>query len=334
MAFSPGNQASIFNASVKRLNPVQQERLVSLTRSLHDTLNAKESAALMGHKSLRIASYMFLVEFWQTYSLKKVLQERGITIDGGVISRAGLNLDLISTPLNLIGPLSIAVSTSECSSVKKSTFKFNYVDVLNEINKLQRLLKEYEYTSSAEASLVFLKAYFYQKLHSPNSTHTYANSKCISDINGLFTCADDLMKFGESHHQSESLARSYMLYDFKTFGLSEAKAEELERCRLTIWHYLSSAGAMEPSTDGGIIGASQVLTSNLSADILKAGEDTSFSEIAKGNQELIQVAYFPESIQLANGKDPRTMLKGMLIIQMQLAALRTAKLLSEDEALK
>lgn len=338
MAFTPSIQSTLFNAALKDIGTIQQERLISYTQSLYKTLNAEESTALIGHQYLKISSYMFLAEFWQTYSLEKVLSERGVAIPEEDLNRLGIQTRTYRTPMNQAGPLNLAfnqVTTGQCTRSNNQPFAVNYQEVYNAILKIKNYLQSLDSpTIAAQSAMLYLKAYFYLRLHAPNSLYTYVNSDCISDVNGLLTCANDWVAFDKPSIQHIERVRGYMNYDLDNYNINESMKNELMNCTVTLWHYIQSGGITEPLTDGQIIAASEALFSDVDHSYKYAAQNTGFERLMVDARDIMNFIYFPKSYGIKEGTDPKSLVRSILLNQMKMASLRLSVLMNSDPLLK
>lgn len=337
-AYTPNIQAALFNAALTETPIIQQQRLIQNTALLYKTLNAEETISLVSHEYLKAASYMFLVEFWQGYSLDRILRERGVALSNETLKELDISEQTFNVPLGKVGPLNLVFNTSEltnkqCTRSKNQPFLVSYDQLYNTIIKLQRYLSKQDEVAASTAML-YIKAYFYLRFHSPNATYTYANNDCISDVNGLLTCADNLLNDEDTSSANLERVRRYMELDLNSLKLNKKTRERLEQCSLTVWHFLQSSAASEPLNDGAIIAASQALMSEASYNLKKrARESTSFKSILSDTREIMMFVYYPEKFPVKKGFDRKKLIKPLLINQMKLASLRLSAILESEEML-
>lgn len=333
-AFTPNIQAALFNAALNHTSLIQQQRLIRYTDILYKSLNGNEVTSLLGHQQLKIASYMYLVEFWQSYSLEKVLYERGVNISNDTLTKLGIKPETFSVQLSNVGPLNIAFnanSKKQCIKSKNQPFNVTYIDTYNAIVRLQNYLLD-KPEPSAQAALFYLKSYYYLRLHSPNSTYSYVNDECISDVNGLLTCATSLASAIKPSNLA--VVRRYMDIDLKRFELDYAELESLADCNLTMWHYIQSAGGLEPVSDGATVAASQALIS-LSDKRLKkkAQKHSDFKSIMRDAKEIMDFLYFPQKYLTSSDDSVEELSQSLMLNQIKLASLRLQVLISNEFAM-
>ena len=334
-AYTPAIQAALFNGAVRDLDVVEQERLITYTKSLYKTLDTKEATSLLGHQQLKISSYMYLVNYWLTKSISGVLYERGVTLNENDLDDLGIDVDAYKIPMNYIGPMNLSVNKATingkvCTNSVNSTFKKNYLDIYNVLVKLMNNSNELKLGMPSRAALIFLKAHFYLKIHTPNSTHTYVNNDCISDINGLMTCADDWVLNTDTTQEHIARVRQYMEYDLSRLNMPVAQRNELKRCNLTMYHYLQSGGVTEPLTDGQTIAASEAMFNDISEKLKSYAEATSWKAILGDNQEIMNFFYYPGNYKSSESFDQYTIGRFLLLNQMKASSVRLNRQLSND----
>lgn len=329
-AYTPALQAALFNASFKQLNLIAQNKLIGDTKSLYKTLNGEESASLIGHQYLKVASYMYLVEMWQSYSLQKVMEERGIRFSDEQVVAMGITLTTWKTPMNAVGPANYAVGLdrhSQCKTSQNQSFNTNYLTLIRAVNRLLIELKSVKHPQASRAALIYIKAYLYLRIHAPNSLYTYVNGDCISDVNGLLTCADDWLEYKGVTEPYIARIQSYTEVDLANFTLSEDAERKIRSCKMTMWHYLISSGAIEPLSDSQAIAASEALFSKVNGKHIKMSKDLSIQAIARDSRDLMHFIYFNKQYMQDNPEKAKKTVQTLLLNQMKVAALRTAELL-------
>lgn len=337
-AYTPNIQAALFNAALTETPIIQQQRLVRYTDLLYKTLNGQETIALVNHEYLKIASYMFLVEFWQTYSLDRVLRERGTVISDESLKQIGIQPVAFRTPMMNVGPLNLVFNTQQvgnpqCTQSNNQPFDVTYDTLYNMVVKLQNHLTSPD-EIAAQTALLYIKAYIYLRIHAPNSTYTYANNDCLSDVNGLLTCADDLIDHEAISKPHLDRIRQYMNVDLERLKFEYGTRDALAQCTLTKWHYIQSSGASEPLNDGAIIAASEALMADTSYSLkTKAQANTGFGSILKDTKEIMLFIYYPELFPIKEGFKARDLVKPLLINQMKLASYRLSSVLKDEKLL-
>lgn len=322
-AYTPGIQASIFNASMKKVKFSKAELIINKTKSLYSSLNSEEQLSMYGHGSLKIASYMFLVDFWREYSLQRVMAERGFHFKEEELKSYGIDKEVYSTPMKLIGSLNYSIN-SNCQEATNKSFTYNYIDLLKNIQALQPLVSSKEYSDGAQAALFFIKIYYYQRLHVANSTHTYTNNECLSDNNGLLTCASNLLDLSKEQQPRLELAKKYQIAEWNDFRISSSNQRRLQSCPITIWSYLQSGALAEPINDGEIVSASEAIIHKLDQKVLKKSESIDINSIMQDNADVMRFIYHD------SGEDKATVLKGVVLTQIQIATLRSAQMIDME----
>lgn len=332
-AYTPRLQVVLFNSAFEQLNFVQQQRFYSLTLSLYKTLNNEESFALLGHDKLRIASYMYLAEMWQSYSLEGVLAERGLTLEPIILQEIGVDEGLYRVPLHTIGPLNMAVSLSniqrQCVRSTNNPYLFHYGDVLQNIDRLIEYLQKRSDGQASVAAMLYLKAYFYQRLHSSTSTHTFVNSDCISDLNGLLTCADGIVSRLSIDDAYLANIRQYVEFDLNNLMFNDHTAKFFEGCRIPMWYFIQSAALQEPLNDDEIVSSSNALLSSINSDIASRALQLDINSIIEDNKPIIEYTYKFRHSEDVNIRA----LRSAMLKQMRLGALRTGNLLNKEPVL-
>ncbi|MEZ8198340.1 hypothetical protein [Vibrio splendidus] len=335
MAYTPAIQAALFNGAVRDLDVVEQERLITYTKSLYKTLDTKEATSLLGHQQLKISSYMYLVNYWLTKSISGVLYERGITIDDQELEKLGIDLDAYKIPMNYIGSMNLSVNKASingkvCTNSVNPTFKKTYLNVYNVLVKLMNNSNELDLGMPSRAALIYLKAHFYLKLHTPNATHTYVNNDCISDINGLMTCADEWVVNTDTTQDHVNRVREYMDYDLNRFNMPVTERNQLKQCKLTMYHYLQSGGITEPLTDGQTIAASEAMFNDISVKLKTYAAGTTWKSILRDNQEIMNFFYYPGEYKSSESFDQHTIGRTLLLNQMKASSVRLHRQLRND----
>jgi hypothetical protein len=331
-AYTPALQASIFNAAVQRIGFVKLEQLIDSTKVLYGTLNAKEQLSMYGHGSLKIASYMYLVDYWREYSMARVLSERGVRLSPDDLEKAGVSQDIYNLKLSLFGPENLGIFDS-CPTSTNKVFSYSYVDLLKSISRIQSILNLKSETQGAKAAMVYLKAYYYQRLHVPNSLYSYTNKDCQSDVNGLLTCVDRYIDLSDVNSDRMSKVKEYQMRELKELGVEDGQLAELQSCPLTIWHYMQSAGGVEPLNDGEVVAASESLLLEVRGETLHRSRKIDIQSIMVESKDVMKFMYMAKEIAPpANGTNTQLM-RAVLLTQMQLAALRTATLLQAETML-
>ncbi|MEZ8240995.1 MULTISPECIES: hypothetical protein [Vibrio] len=335
VAFTPAIQAALFNSSVRELNIIQQERLISYTESLYKTLNTKESTSLIGHQQLKVSSYMYLVNYWLSQSIEQILYERGEIISEDAIIAAGIDSDAYSIPLKYTGPLNLAFNKAksgakECLTSINPTYKKNYQDIYNTIVALFDSADSLKIGMPARAALLYLKSHFYLKLHVPNSTFTYVNNKCVSDINGLLTCADKWVERINPSKQHLNLVRRYMEDDINAMKVDRLTRNRLLNCNLTMYHFIQSGAVTEPLNDGQTVAASESLFNDMSGKLKRYASSTTWDAVFKDNQSIMNYLYNPEEFKSDVTLEPQTIGRSLLLNQMKAAAIRLSIVLNKD----
>lgn len=329
-AFTPNIQAALFNAAIYDTSIIKQQRLIRYTDILYRSLNGEETTSLLGHQQLKIASYMYLAEFWQNYSLAKILYERGVKIRDEDLEKLGVSPDTFKTKLSNVGPLNIAFNNPQCRTSTNAPFKVTYDEVYNAIVRLQGFLMA-KGEPASEAALFYLKSYYYLRLHSPNSTYTYVNNQCISDVNGLLSCADKLTT--NVNPNNLAVVKRYMAVDLKQMNLGKKEIEALAQCNLTMWHYIQSAGVLEPVNDGATVAASQALISQSSQSLkLKASSETDFKSILKDTKEIMSFLYYPDRY-LTENTSHSDLAQPLMLNQIKMAALRLRHVIDRESVM-
>ncbi len=335
-AYTPAIQAALFNAAVRDIDAVKQERLISYTRALFNTLNSRESTALVGHQQLRVSSYMYLIEHWQESSLEKILYERGLSLSLEALKTLSIEPSTFKMPLKYVGPLNRAVNEVQggtCTVSVNKSFNKTYQDVYNAILKLQTHLQDNTNEIPAQAALLYLKAYYFLKLHTPNSVFTYVNDQCISDVNGLMTCADEWVDAANPSPEQVERIRGYMAVDFDKFSLSKSQKAELMQCKVTLWHYVESGGMTEPLNDAQTIAASESIIKELDPAITQYARGSSLTNTFRDAQEIMHFLYFPQRHEQPKEGAPYYLGQTLLLNQMKVASIRLSELMKRDQYL-
>jgi len=329
MAYTPAIQATLFNAVMKQVPFTKSELLISKTKYLHQSLNSQEQMSMYGHGSLKVASYMYLVDFWREYSLAQVFNERGTSVSDEVLKKYNIDISLFKLPMKFFGPTNFSVS-DQCSVSANQAFTYSYLDLLKEITKLQPLVNAVKNNDSLQASMFYLKAYYYQRLQLANTTHTYTNDNCLSDINGLLTCATDYVDIKAFGDERLNRMKRYQELEWNNFELSRRNRERLSTCPLTVWSYFNSAGGLEPLSDGASVSASEALSFNVSGGVLTRAKDVSINAIMKENKDILAYFYKNED-EKGNPVDieyKTKVLSAVVLTQMQTAVYRTTNYLN------
>lgn len=330
LSYTPRLQVALFNASLVELNPRKQGLVVSYTSALYKTLNNLESVALMGHNSLRTSSYIFLAEFWQTYSLEKVILERGMRLTEEHYEELNLDVNLMRLPMQQVGPTKHAFSNT-CRVATNPSFIFTYPQLLQSIDTLMRYFLKREDGQATMAALMYLKVYYYQRLHVPNSLGTYTNSGCVSDLNGLLTCADKMVNdFGTASEYVSTIA-SYRDYDLSVWPLDSRVKDTVARCDTPAWYFLMSAGMQEPLSDQQAITTSQTLLAAVSGITTERSKRLDINAIMEDNHAILETFYRYRTQPYSN--QHKTLLMASFRQHLALTVIRTTQLLDSEPML-
>lgn len=303
-ALSTELQATVLNAAINGSPVIKVEALKAKMVYLYNTLDNAESLVLTQHPNLKISSYMYLMKLWEQKSLNDLLKMRGVDVRKLYlpIETAGFNPDLMDVPLYKFGSAAIPLE-EQCSSVSNPIAGqtiFQLWDVLGvveqEIGNLNSL--------AAEAMVFFIKISTLMRLHDPIMTHAKTTNKCVSDFEGMLTCADGFFDMSDVNEQVQSLRYSQV----EDMALNDRLVNDnvnrkdlvswMGQCYVPMRYLTATAGMTNPLGDEQVISLSEIIYKNQQVRLHSSTPKFSLEQQIKLNFNALDVAYnFPRYVK-------------------------------------
>lgn len=306
-AFSPEYQASIFNAAMTAVDYRLAERLRTDTSYLRNTLDNSEALVLTQHSQLKIGTYLFLNQRWGQLTLEKALLLRGVELSfiEADLNQAGIDLKLLQIPINEFG--SVAKPLLETCATVTNPLTASNVKVLYEtLSQLELILAKRNDTNAALAMIVFMKASALIQMHDPLMTHAHTTAKCVSDLEGLISCADG---FYEDRENIDNVMLGYRIDQVERRVLSSRLVQKmgenagvnlLARCLVPMKLFASSAAMTNPLNDSQIVELSESLYKSKEVELIRSNS-VDMDEIMRRNHEVVDFIYnFPKYAKDSN----------------------------------
>lgn len=342
-ALSVELQAVALNTAVNATSMVKADSLKTKINYLSNTLDSSESLILTQHPSLKVSSYLFLMQLWEQKSLIELLKMRGVNTDGLEMK---LDDPKLAIPLYQFG--SVAIPLNSCEKVSNPMTPYNLMDLYTLIGDVEDYLSVAKDSYAADGMLLIIKASTLIKLHDPLMTHAKATPKCLSDFEGSLTCADG---FYDVDKTNENILK-YRISQVGSIGVKDISMVNslgmnhvinlFGKCYVPLRFFTSTGGMINPITDKQIVQLSEIIYSTQQINLHKTSSMPSWDAIFSKNKGIVDVIYnFPEYVKknnLSGNSDDliklrNKYLKEALYKQIEQATLNTKIMISESTLL-
>lgn len=338
-AFTPNVTAMAFNSAMRKLDLYQLRRLIVNSEFLLNTLNSEEKTVLVNTGKLKISSYIYLLQFWQKFSMEKILAFRGDLLSKNDIDRHEIDMKMFSTPLGDFNSVENVISNNkDCKEPINKSGKYDLFDLYQLIEKLQKIIVKRKGSNASMAALVYIKSYYFLKFHVPVSTHTFVNNKCMSDLHGSLSCAAPLIKHLYSNDVRTGLIEIYNDRELKAKSIKKASDNTENACPINISLFYKSAGLIEPVNQDQVIQASELLFLDVDSKAIHKSNKFTIGDIMHENEKLLRYLYLPATVfknakKIPTGSAYSLKLQDAMLYRAKIAGLRLVTMLEADSLL-